>query len=174
MTWCLHRRRPITSDRRGARRSPTSWSAGSRMVLAMRLIRIGSTRSPDVTTKTRRFVSKRRSVTPRPALGQVSSRNSATSPSRRYASGRRAHASYSSSTEAEMPQYWLKPFGTTDPPRRVEPNWTVGADLDNLMIITGPATAKKPPQMGGGDKILFHAVGHVRLYAAGELTGSPR
>ena len=28
--------------------------------------------------------------------------------------------------------------------------------------------------MGGGDKIVFHAVGHVRLYAAGELTGSPR
>jgi hypothetical protein len=27
--------------------------------------------------------------------------------------------------------------------------------------------------MGGGDKILFHAVGHVRLYAAGELTDSP-
>lgn len=73
-----------------------------------------------------------------------------------------------------MPQYWLKPFGTTEPPRRVEPNWTVGADLDNLLIITGPATARKPPQMGGGDKILFHAVGHVRLYAAGELTGSPR
>src|SRR6266540_2574182 len=73
-----------------------------------------------------------------------------------------------------MPQYWLKPFGTAEPPRRVEPNWTVGADLDNLLIITGPATAKKPPQMGGGDKILFHAVGHVRLYAAGELIGSPR
>lgn len=73
-----------------------------------------------------------------------------------------------------MPQYWLKPFGTTEPPRRVDPNWTVGADLDNFMIITGPATPKKPPQMGGGDKILFHAVGHVRLYAAGELTGSPR
>src|SRR4051794_12354810 len=27
--------------------------------------------------------------------------------------------------------------------------------------------------MGRGDKILFHAVGHVRLYAAGELVGSP-
>jgi hypothetical protein len=73
-----------------------------------------------------------------------------------------------------MPQYWLKPFGTTEPPRRVDPNWTIGADLDDFMIITGPATPKKPPQMGGGDKILFHAVGHVRLYAAGELTGSPR
>jgi hypothetical protein len=50
----------------------------------------------------------------------------------------------------------------------------VDADLDEFMIITGPATVRKPPQMGGGDKILFHAVGHVRLYAAGELTGSPR
>ena len=28
--------------------------------------------------------------------------------------------------------------------------------------------------MGSGDKILFHAVGHVRLYAAAELIGSPR
>jgi hypothetical protein len=73
-----------------------------------------------------------------------------------------------------MPQYWLKPFGTTDPPRYVEPEWAVGADLDRFWIITGPATAKKPPQMGGGDKILFHAVGHVRLYAAGELIGSPQ
>jgi hypothetical protein len=72
-----------------------------------------------------------------------------------------------------MPQFWLKPFGTTEPPRRVDPNWTVGVDLDELMIITGPATARKPPKMGAGDKILFHAVGHVRLYAAGELSGSP-
>lgn len=72
-----------------------------------------------------------------------------------------------------MPQYWLKPFGTTNPPSTVDPHWTVGADLDNFTIISGPATAKKPPQMGRGDKILFHAVGHVRLYAAGELTGSP-
>ena len=73
-----------------------------------------------------------------------------------------------------MPQYWLKPFGTTNPPRRVEPHWVQGADLGSYTIISGPATAKKPPKMGGGDKILFHAVGHVRLYAAGELTGSPR
>jgi hypothetical protein len=73
-----------------------------------------------------------------------------------------------------MPQYWLKPFGTTNPPRRVDPNWAARADLESFAIISGPATAKKPPQMGGGDKILFHAVGHVRLYAAGELTGSPR
>jgi hypothetical protein len=72
-----------------------------------------------------------------------------------------------------MPQYWLKPFGTTDPPRRVDPNWAVGVDLDKFTIISGPATAKKPPQMGRGDMILFHAVGHVRLYAAGELIDSP-
>jgi hypothetical protein len=72
-----------------------------------------------------------------------------------------------------MPQYWLKPFGTTNPPRRVDPDWAAGADLASFMIITGPATPKKPPQMGGSDKVLFHAVGHVRVYAAGELTGSP-
>jgi hypothetical protein len=73
-----------------------------------------------------------------------------------------------------MPQYWLKPFGTTNPPRTVEPHWVKDADLESYAIISGPATAKKPPKMGGGDKILFHAVGHVRLYAAGELTGSPQ
>jgi hypothetical protein len=73
-----------------------------------------------------------------------------------------------------MPQYWLKPFGTTNPPRRVDPNWTVGLNLASFHIISGPATAKKPPKMGSGDKILFHAVGHVRLYAAGELIGTPR
>ena len=72
-----------------------------------------------------------------------------------------------------MPQYWLKPFGTTNPPRRVDPDWVAGADLARFMIITGPATPKKPPQMGGGDKVLFHAVGHVRVYAAGELMDSP-
>lgn len=73
-----------------------------------------------------------------------------------------------------MPQYWLKPFGTTEPPRRVDPDWTLGVDLESFKIDSGPATAKQPPKMGGGDKILFHAVGHVRLYAAGELTGSPQ
>lgn len=72
-----------------------------------------------------------------------------------------------------MPQYWLKPFGTTTPPRFVDPDWTVGVALESFVIESGPATPKKPPQMGRGDKILFHAVGHVRLYAAGELTGSP-
>lgn len=72
-----------------------------------------------------------------------------------------------------MPLYWLKPFGTTHPPRRVDPNWTTNVDLDAFTIISGPATPKKPPKMGRGDKILFHAVGHVRLYAAGELTDSP-
>ena len=27
--------------------------------------------------------------------------------------------------------------------------------------------------MGGGDKLIFHAVGHARLFGAGEITGSP-
>src|SRR5687767_3769985 len=73
-----------------------------------------------------------------------------------------------------MPQYWLKPFGTTDPPRAVEPEWTLGEDLDEFSILSGPARQDQPPKMGRGDKILFHAVGHVRLYAAGALTGTPR
>jgi len=72
-----------------------------------------------------------------------------------------------------MPQYWLKPFGTTEPPRYVPIQWTIDVNLDNFDIDTGPATPRKPPQMGAGDKMLFHAVGHVRLYAAGELLGSP-
>ncbi len=37
-------------------------------------------------------------------------------------------------------------------------DWTVGADLDSFDLITGPATQRKPPQMGRGDHVLFHAV----------------
>jgi len=68
-----------------------------------------------------------------------------------------------------MPQYWLKPFGTSDPPRYVEAEWIGESDLSSYEIISGPATPRKPPQMGRGDLVLFHAVGHVRLYAAGEI-----
>jgi hypothetical protein len=69
--------------------------------------------------------------------------------------------------------YWLKPFGTTEPPRRIDPDWTAGADLENFPIMSGPAS-DKPPKMGRGDNVLFHAVGHVRLYAAGELIRNPK
>jgi hypothetical protein len=46
-----------------------------------------------------------------------------------------------------MPQYWLKPFGTTTPPRFVDPDWTVGVVLESFVIESGPSTPKKPPQI---------------------------
>jgi hypothetical protein len=52
--------------------------------------------------------------------------------------------------------------------------WTVGADLDSYPLTTGPATPRQPPQMGRGDRVLFHAVVHVRVFAEGEIIGNPR
>jgi hypothetical protein len=46
-------------------------------------------------------------------------------------------------------------------------------DIDRFDLRTGPATHQKPPQMGPGDRILFHAVIHVRLFAEGEILGTP-
>lgn len=74
-----------------------------------------------------------------------------------------------------MPQYWLKPFGTTNPPRRTAADWIAAenVDLNHYDILSGPSTQRQPPQMGGGDQILFHAVGHARLFGAGEILASP-
>lgn len=72
-----------------------------------------------------------------------------------------------------MPQYWLKPLGVTDPPSPMPDDWTAGADLDRFSLRTGPATVQNPPQMGRGDRVLFHAVIHVKLFAEAELTGNP-
>jgi hypothetical protein len=52
-------------------------------------------------------------------------------------------------------------------------DWTRDADLDDFRLITGPATHRKPPQMGRGHLVLFHAVIHVRLFAAAEILGNP-
>jgi len=52
-------------------------------------------------------------------------------------------------------------------------DWTAGVDLSSFQLRTGPATYKKPPQMGPHDRVLFHAVIHVRLFAEAEITGTP-
>ena len=73
-----------------------------------------------------------------------------------------------------MPQYWLKPFGTTNPPRRIDRDWVTGenVDLNRYDILSGPSTQRQPPQMGGGDQIIFHAIGYAQLFGAGEILAS--
>lgn len=73
-----------------------------------------------------------------------------------------------------MPAYWLKPLGVTDPPSPMPNDWTSGVDLSAFELRTGPATHRKPPQMGPHDHVLFHAVIHVRLFAEAEIIGPPR
>lgn len=72
-----------------------------------------------------------------------------------------------------MPQYWLKPLGISDPPTPMPNDWTAEHCVDQFELRTGPATPRKPPQMGPGDRFLFHAVIHVRVFAEGEITGTP-
>lgn len=72
-----------------------------------------------------------------------------------------------------MPQYWLKPLGVTDPPTPMPNSWTAEYSPDAFDLRTGPATSRQPPQMGRGDRVLFHAVIHVRLFAEAEILGNP-
>jgi hypothetical protein len=53
-------------------------------------------------------------------------------------------------------------------------DWTVDRSLDSFDLMTGPATPRQPPQMGRGDRVLLHAVIHVRLFAEGEILDNPR
>jgi hypothetical protein len=73
-----------------------------------------------------------------------------------------------------MPQYWLKPLGFTQPQPHPLPNdWSVGTSLDRYELTTGPGKIQQPPQMGRGDRVLFHAVIHVRVFAEAEILGNP-
>jgi len=72
-----------------------------------------------------------------------------------------------------MPQYWLKPLGVSTPPDPLPDEWTVGLDLDSYPFPTGPANPRKPPPMGRGDRIIFHAVVHAHVFAEGEITTIP-
>lgn len=72
-----------------------------------------------------------------------------------------------------MPAYWLKPLGVTEPPSPMENDWTANVDLLSFQLRTGPTTHTKPPQMGPHDRVVFHAVIHVRLFAEAEITGPP-
>jgi hypothetical protein len=73
-----------------------------------------------------------------------------------------------------MPQYWLKPLGTTEPRKLVDDDWISERGLDDYELTTGPATPRQPPKMGRGDRVLLHAVGESRVYAEGEILGNPR
>lgn len=73
-----------------------------------------------------------------------------------------------------MPQYWLKPLGVTTPPSPMPNDWTVDANLDSYSLRTGPNTPRQPPQMGPGDRIIFHGVIHARVFAEGEILDIPR
>ena len=53
-------------------------------------------------------------------------------------------------------------------------DWTAGQDLSAFDLMTGPATQRQPPQMGRGDLVVFHAVIHVRLFAAAEILDNPQ
>ncbi len=51
--------------------------------------------------------------------------------------------------------------------------WTDGFALDPFELMTGPAKIQTPPQMGRGDRVIFPAVIHVRLFGVGEILGNP-
>ena len=68
--------------------------------------------------------------------------------------------------EAAAPRYWLKPFGTSRPRRSLPDRFTDRLPLDGFPVMTGPARPDSPPPLARGDRILCHAVGHVRLFAA--------
>ena len=73
-----------------------------------------------------------------------------------------------------MPQYWLKPLGTTQPFNPVYDDWASERGLDDFELTTGPATPKTRPQMGPHDRVLLHAVGESRVFAEGEILGPAR
>jgi hypothetical protein len=52
-------------------------------------------------------------------------------------------------------------------------DWIAGADLDEYPLTTGP-NKPQPPPMGRGDRVLFHAVIHGRVFAEAEIVGNPR
>jgi hypothetical protein len=53
-------------------------------------------------------------------------------------------------------------------------DWVKDYNLPAFNLITGPATPRKPPQMGKGDRVLLHAVIHVKLIAEGEILDNPQ
>jgi hypothetical protein len=72
-----------------------------------------------------------------------------------------------------VPQYWLKPLGVTEPHAPVPTAWTVGVDLEVFSFGTGPARFDRPPQIGRGDYVIFHAVWWSRVYASVVVLENP-
>ena len=73
-----------------------------------------------------------------------------------------------------MPNYWMKPEGTTEPPTALDNDWTDGLDLSRWPVMSGPAHSQRnPPPLETSDFLIFHAVKHARLIAAGQMLGPP-
>lgn len=51
--------------------------------------------------------------------------------------------------------------------------WTERFSLDRFPLMSGPASMRSPPAIAPGDRVLFHAVGHARIFAAAVVTGEP-
>lgn len=71
-----------------------------------------------------------------------------------------------------MPQYWLKPIGTTKPHDPIDNAWTPEGGFSRMKLITGPPNRTHRQFLG--DRVLFHAVilGHV--FAEGEIVAKAR
>jgi len=61
--------------------------------------------------------------------------------------------------------------------RRIPDNWTaefLPDPLEPLLLVTGPEDRRNPPKMRRGDRVVLHAVGHVRVFAEGQLLSGPK
>ena len=64
--------------------------------------------------------------------------------------------------------------GTTEPHAPMDPDWTRDYDLPAFDLITGPPTPKATTADGKGDRVLLHAVIHVKLIGEGEIRDNPQ
>jgi hypothetical protein len=74
-----------------------------------------------------------------------------------------------------MVRAWLKPFG--DSRQSIRDDWThefLPDPLRPLELMTGRDKRHSPPPMQRGDRVLLHAVGHMRLFAEGQLLSEPK
>lgn len=73
-----------------------------------------------------------------------------------------------------MPQAWLKSFG--DSRRPIRNDWVnefLLDPLEPLVLMTGPSARRTRPAMRRGDQVVLHAVGHGRVFAAGQIESGP-
>jgi hypothetical protein len=71
-------------------------------------------------------------------------------------------------------QAWLKPFG--DSKRPIRNDWInefLLDPLETLVLMTGPSERRSRPAMCPRDRVVLHAVGHGRVFAAGQIESGP-